>query len=576
MHQFEVLPSVVILLFAAIFIVIIFKKLKLSPVLGYLVAGAMIGDHGFKIVLYDQIHILAEYGVVFLLYAIGLELSVSRLMAMRKYVFGLGSFQVIVTAVIIAGAVAMFDENGNRSAVIIGGGLALSSTAVVLQVIDDSRRQSTQVSRISLAILLLQDFAVVPLLVIVPKLAGDNLSSLHLEIFISILKAAAALAGIFAVGRIFFRPMFGLLSNESEASSSNELFIAATLLIALASAFTTEYMGLSLALGAFTAGVLVAETEFQRKAEESIYPFKGLLLGLFFMSVGMTIDVMEIYNQLNIIISLSIGLIVVKACIIAGLCILFGFNTGVAIHAGLMLSQGGEFAFILFKLGMSEGVISESSGKLLLLIVTFSMALTPLLSIIGAKFEHMLDFDPEKVPDNIIEKGARDLRNHVIIAGFGVVGRMVAKFLEAESVNYVVVDINPESAKEGQSNGFPVFSGDISHLPTLAASGADRALAVIIAVKNPITQKKALKTLSKNFPQLAVIIRTEDLKNSNELYELGATVIVPASYETGLQLGGAVLKALGIGEFEIARLKEQFRVGNYVVANQEEDVADEF
>ncbi len=576
MEQFEVLPSVLVLLSAAVFIVIIFKKLKLSPVLGYLVAGAFIGDHGLKIVLYKQIHILGEYGVVFLLYAIGLELSFARLSAMRKYVFGLGTLQVIFTSIIIAGAITIFHDNVNGHAVIIGGGLALSSTAVVLQVIDDSRRQFAQVSRISLAILLLQDFAVVPLLVIVPKLSGNNLSSLHIEVLMSIVKAAIVLAAIFAIGRVFFRPIFRLLSSENESSSSNELFTAATLLIALASAFATEYMGLSLALGAFTAGVLVAETEFQRKAEESIYPFKGLLLGLFFMSVGMTIDVMEIYNQIGIIVSLTVSLIIAKSAIITGLCIIFGFNTGVAIHAGLMLSQGGEFAFILYNLGMSEGIIPEATGKLLLLVVTCSMAVTPLLSTLGNKIEHFFDYDPEKSPDNILEKGARDLSNHVIIAGFGSVGRMVAKFLEAESVNYVIIEINAERVKEGRSNGFPVFAGDISHISTLSACGADRAVGVIVTLENSITQKKALKKISQNYNHLSMIVRSEDMKNSNELYELGATIIVPASYETGLQLGGAVLKTLGIGEFEIARLKEQFRVGNYVIAAQDEDIADEF
>jgi len=575
MHDFDVLPSVVILLSVAIFVVIIFKKLKLSPVLGYFVAGAIIGDHGFKIVLYEQIHVLAEYGVVFLLYAIGLELSIERLKAMRKYVFGLGTLQVVLTSVIVAGAVTLFDGDGNRTAVIIGGALALSSTAVVMQVIDDNRSQSTQVGRISFAILLLQDFAVVPLLVIIPKLAGENLASLPFEILMSIGKATIALVLIFVVGRLFFRPVFGMISTDAEASS-NELFIAATLLIALAAAFGTEYMGLSLALGAFAAGVLVAETEFQRKAEESIYPFKGLLLGLFFMSVGMKIDVQEIYAQLSTILLFTLGLVTVKALIVTGLCILFRFNTGVAIHSGLMLAQGGEFAFILFKLGMDKGILAEDTGKLLLLIVTFSMALTPLLSLIGEKLEAMIDYDPEKSPTLVIERGARDLTGHVIIAGFGRVGKMVARVLQAESINYIVIDVNSENVKEEEVNGFPIFKGDISQAETLAASGAERALCVIMAMSNQVTQRKALKSISKHYPELSIIIRSQDLRHSAELYDMGATVIVPEDYETGLQLGGAVLKAVGISEYEIARIKEQFRSGNYVMAKQHEDVPDEF
>lgn len=574
MH-FGVLPSIVILLSVAIFIVIFFKKLRLSPVLGYFVAGAIIGDYGLKIVTYNQIHNLAEYGVVFLLFAIGLELSFERLKALRKYVFGLGSMQVIISAVMIAGGVTLFDGDGHKSAVIIGGGLAMSSTAVVLQVLQDSRREYTQVGRVAFAILLLQDFAVVPLLVIIPKLSGSELSSLHIDILLSILKAAIALIIIFIVGRLFFRPVFGLLSNEND-SSVNELFIAATLLVALGAAFGTEYLGLSLALGAFTAGVLVAETEFQRKAEESIYPFKGLLLGLFFMSVGMTIDIREFASQINTVIMFTVGLIFVKAAIITGLCILFRFDLGVAIHSGLMLAQGGEFAFILFKLGMNENIISESTGELLLLIVTCSMALTPLLSYIGTKLEAKLDNDPDKSPNVIIEKGVRDMNNHVIIAGFGKVGKMVARVLSAEGVNYIILDLNEDNVKEEEANGFPIFKGDISQPQTLLAAGAERAMAVIITTSNTVTQKKSLKTLSHHYPELCVILRTRDLKHSSEFYDLGATIIVPEEYETGLQLGGAVLKAIGVGEFEITRLKEQFRSGNYVMAKQDEDVPDEF
>lgn len=573
MHNLQILPSIVILLSVSVFVVILFKKLKLSPVLGYFVAGAIIGEHGLEIVRHEQISTIGEYGVVFLLYAIGLELSLTRLRAMRQYVFGLGGMQVVLTSVILAGIISLIDDNGSRTAVLVGGGLALSSTAVVLQILDDSKSSSTQVGRISFAILLLQDFAVVPLLVVTPKLAGSNLSSIPYAIALSIGKAAIALIVIFIVGRMFFRPIFRLISSDSE-SSNNELFIAMTLLIALASAFGTDFAGLSLELGAFTAGVLVAETEYQRKAEESIYPFKGLLLGLFFMSVGMTIDIKEIYANINSILIFTFGLVSIKALIVTALCTLFRFNTGVSIHSGLMLAQGGEFAFILFKLGMREGIIPDDLGNLLLLVVTCSMALTPLLALLGSKLELMLSYDKESSPQDILEKGTRDMNNHVIIAGFGRVGKMVARILDAENINYIIIDINSDNVKEEEVNGFPIFKGDISNYSTLLAAGADRALGVILAISNKVTQKKALKNISKNFPQLCSIVRSPDLRDANELYELGATIIVPEDYETGLQLGGAILKAIGVNEHEITRTKEQFRAGNYILAKQYEDVVD--
>jgi CPA2 family monovalent cation:H+ antiporter-2 len=328
----------------------------------------------------------------------------------------------------------------------IGGGLALSSTALVMQIIGESRSQSTQLGRISLAILLLQDLAVVPLLVIVPLLSGNGETSLISALGIALLKAVIALLAIFVAGRLFLRPLFGLISSEN--GDTSELPISMTLLVVLSAAWATEYFGLSLALGAFVAGVLVAETEFRLQAEESIYPFKSLLLGLFFMTVGMNIDVQEIYAEISTILTCSVALILVKTLIITALCILFGFNKGVALNAGLLLSQGGEFAFILFGLGKETGILEKNVANILLLVVTFTMALTPLIVMLGKKLAERLDKRVSKTPIQIIELGARDLTNHIIIAGFGSVGKMVASVLEAEGVNYIAIDVNDEIVKQ--------------------------------------------------------------------------------------------------------------------------------
>lgn len=565
----HILISVITLIAAAVFVVAIFKRIKLSPVLGYLVAGTVIGDHGLKIVTFEQTGLLGEFGVVFLLFAIGLELSFERLKAMRKYVFGLGSLQISITAIIISAAVVLINGD-NSAAIIIGGGLALSSTAIVIQVIEENRAQATQVGRISLAILLMQDFIVVPLLVIVPLLAGKNESSLTMALGTAFGKAIIALFGIFVAGRLLLRPLFGLIS--SDGGDSSELPISLTLLIVLSAAWGTEYFGLSLALGAFVAGVLVAETDFRIQAEESIYPFKSLLLGLFFMTVGMKIDVVEMYAQISHIITFSIALIIVKALIITALCILFGFNKGVAFHSGLLLSQGGEFAFILFGLGRDHGVLQPNTANILLLVVTSTMALTPLLTVVGQKIAEILEERLDKTPLQLIELGAHDLTNHVIIAGFGKVGKMVANVLEAEGINYVALDVNDELVKSERNNGFPIFKGDISQIDTLKATGVERAITIILAMNNEITIKKSLKTISLNFPDLNIIVRLKNLKKSTEFYEAGASTIIPEEYETGLQLGGAVLKSVGISEYEINRIKEQFRAGNYVIAKREDNL----
>jgi len=566
--QSQILVVVIMLIAAAVFVVAIFKKLKLSPVLGYLVAGAIIGDHGMKIVTYDQTTLLGEFGVVFLLFAIGLELSIERLKAMRKYVFGLGSLQVLITVLIIAGAIVLVTGN-NNSAIIIAGGLALSSTAIVMQVINETKSQSMQVGRVALAILLLQDFVVVPLLVIVPILGGNGEKSLVIVLGYSLLKAVVALGVIFVAGRLLLRPLFSFISSDT-GNESSELPIAVTLLVVLSASWGTEHFGLSLALGAFVSGVLVAETDFRIKAEESIYPFKSLLLGLFFMSVGMKIDVMEIYSQITIIIASCVALILLKAIIISGLCILFGFNKGVAIHAGLLLSQGGEFSFILFNLGKEYGVLEENVANILLLVVTCSMALTPLLAMIGQKFAEKIEKGLGRTPAQIIEYGARDLANHVIIAGFGKVGKMVAKVLEAEGINYIALDVNGEVVTEEIANGLPVFVGDASQMVNLQAVGADRALTVVVTMNNTVTIRKTAKVIRANFVDLDVVVRLKDLKNCTEFYDIGVTTIIPQDYEIGLQLGGAVLKSVGISEYEINRIKAQFRAGNYVVVKQDD------
>ncbi|MCZ6909204.1 MAG: monovalent cation:proton antiporter-2 (CPA2) family protein, partial [Rickettsia endosymbiont of Ixodes persulcatus] len=563
----HILINVIILLGTAVFIVAILRRFRLSPVLGYLIAGAAIGDHGLKIVTYDQTKLLGELGVVFLLFAIGLELSFERLKAMRRYVFGLGSLQVLTTAIVIAGAMVLIDGNSS-AAIITGGGLALSSTALVMQVIEENRSQSTQIGRISLAILLLQDLAVVPLLVIVPLLAGNNKASLAAALGIALLKAVMALLTIFIVGRVLLRPVFSFISSES--NNASELPISMTLLIVLSAAWATETFGLSLALGAFVAGVLVAETEFRLQAEESIYPFKSLFLGLFFMTVGMNIDALEMYEKISHIFTLSIALIGIKTLIITALCILFGFNKGVAFYSGLLLSQGGEFGFILFSLGKDSGILEESTANILLLLVTFTMALTPLLAALGKKIAEKVDKGFSKTPTQMIELGARDLTNHIIIAGLGNTGKMVARVLEAEGVSYVILDLDDDRVKEELSNGLPVFKGDVSQADTLKALGTERAFAIILTMNNQVTIKKSLKTISGNYQDIPVVVKLKNLKNAREFYDLGATTIIPESYETGLQIGGTVLKHIGISEQEINRIKVQFRLGNYIIAKKED------
>ncbi|MFV1011334.1 cation:proton antiporter [Wolbachia endosymbiont of Nasonia vitripennis] len=554
-HLFDI----IILLSAAVFIVIAFWKMNISPVLGYFVAGALIGSHGFNLIhSVEVMDNFAEFGVVFLLFIIGLELTFERLIAMRRHVFGFGSLQVIVTMIAIWCIALAFGVNTNMAAV-IGGGLALSSTAIVLQVLQEKGSQASQVGRLSIAVLLMQDFAVVPLIVLVPLLTGNSEHSLISSLAGSLVQAAIALVLIFVTGRLLLRPLFSVIAKME----SNEIFISTTLLIILGSAFITEQFHLSMALGAFVAGLLVAETEHRNSVEHAVLPFKDLFLGLFFMTVGMSIDIDLLLNKLPLVTLLSIILIVLKTSIIYTLCRFFGFRSAPAIQAGLLLAQGGEFAFILFRLADELDVLSSEIAQVLMMVTTVTMAFTPLLSGIGDWIANSFSTEKIILDDEAIETDTQDLYNHVIVAGFGRVGYMVTKMLTAEHLSYVVVDIQSKIVKEGKNDSFPIYLGDATRYEILKSVGIERAQALVVSIKNEVTIKKIVSLVAANFPHVNIIIRLPDLNNVEVYKDLGASKIIPETSEIGLQLGGAALSLSGISESGVTSLKGKFRKGNY-------------
>lgn len=554
-HLFDI----IILLSAAVFIVIAFWKMNISPVLGYFVAGAVIGSHGFNLIhSAEAMDNLAEFGVVFLLFIIGLELTFERLIAMRIHVFGFGSLQVIVTMVAIWCIALAFGVNTNI-ATVIGGGLALSSTAIVLQVLQEKGSQASQVGRLSIAVLLMQDFAVVPLIVLVPLLTGNSEHSLISSLAGSLMQAAIALVLIFITGRLLLRPLFSVIAKME----SNEIFISTTLLIVLGAAFITEQFHLSLALGAFVAGLLVAETEYRHSVEHAVLPFKDLFLGLFFMTVGMSINTELLLNKLPLITLLSIILIVLKTSIIYILCRFFGFKSAPAIQAGLLLSQGGEFAFILFRLADELNVLPSEIAQVLMMVTTVTMAFTPLLSGLGDWIANSFSTEKTILDDEAVETDTQDLYNHVIVAGFGRVGYMVTKMLTAEHLSYVVVDIQSKIVKEGKSDSFPIYLGDVTRCEILKSVGIERAQALVISIKNEVTIKKVVSLVAANFPHVNIVIRLPDLSNVEVYRDLGASKIIPETSEIGLQLGGAALSLSGISESGVTSLKSRFRKGNY-------------
>jgi monovalent cation:H+ antiporter-2, CPA2 family len=558
MHASQDLHDVLIILAAAVLVVPIFQRLRSSPVLGYLVAGMLIGPSALSIVSdVSGVVILANFGVVFLLFTIGLELSIERLKAIRSHVFGLGTLQVVLTSCLFWLGARWLDQPKD-TAVILAGGLALSSTAIVLQILVERRELPTRHGRVSFAILLLQDLAVVPLLTLVPLLAAHD-TRLAGALGLAALKAVGALIVILVVGRLILRPALRVVAS----AKSPELFTGVTLLVVLGVSYVTESAGLSMALGAFLAGLLIAETEYRHQVEGDIEPFRGILLALFFMTIGMSIDLGLIIGNAATVIMLVVALVAVKAIVMTVLCRAFGFPMAVSTHVGLSLGQGGEFAFVLFSLAMALGVMPIETGQTMLAVVALSMALTPFLMSAGRRLAVVLT--PKLVPAELrrTEQDARDFKGHVIIAGFGRVGQTIARLLEAQRLPYMAFDLEPSRIAEGRARGLPIYYGDASRIEVLKAAGIHRARAAVVTLDQPLAAERAVSSIRRLCPLLDIHARARDHEHQLHLQEAGATHVVPEMMEGSLQLGGTLLKSLGRSPEEVTNVLEEFRGSAY-------------
>lgn len=552
------LHDVLIILAAAVLVVPIFQRLRSSPVLGYLVAGTLIGPAGLGIVSdISGVTVLANFGVVFLLFTIGLELSIERLKAIRSHVFGLGTLQVVLTAALFWLGARWLDQP-REAAVILAGGLALSSTAIVLQILVERGELPTRHGRVSFAILLLQDLAVVPLLTLVPLLASHD-TRLAGVLGLAAVKAVAALAVILIVGRLVLRPGLRIVAS----AKSPELFTGVTLLVVLGVSYVTEMAGLSMALGAFLAGLLIAETEYRHQVEGDIEPFRGILLALFFMTIGMSIDLSLITEHAFTVLMLVTALVAGKALVMTALCRAFGFPMSVATHVGLSLGQGGEFAFVLFSLAMALGILPMETGQMMLAVVALSMALTPFLMTAGRRLAVVLTPKIELAELRRTEQDARDFKGHVIIAGFGRVGQTVARLLEAQRLPYMAFDLEPSRIAEGRARGLPIYYGDASRVEVLKAAGIGRARAAVVTLDQPLAAERAVAAIRRLCPMLDIHARARDHEHQIHLQEAGATHVVPEMMEGSLHLAGTLLKSLGRSQEEVAGVMDEFRDAAY-------------
>ena len=552
MTETHYLTDILILLAAAIVMVPIFQRLGLGSVLGYLAAGTLVGPWGFAIInRVDEIQHIAEFGVVFLLFIIGIELRPARLWAMRRQVFGLGTAQVMVTGLAIAGLALLFDQS-LKVAVIIGFGLALSSTAFGLQILTERGEMGTKHGQSAFAVLLFQDLAVVPLLALVSLLATES-TTLVEGLEYAVLDAVLAIGLVILAGRFLLSPALRLVVKSRTA----ELFTATAVFAVLGTAWLMEEVGLSLAMGAFLAGLMIAESQYRHQVIADIQPFRGILLGLFFMGVGMSIDFGLLGREGLLITGLVIGLLLVKSSITWVLCHLMKIGEPNATRVALLLSQSGEFGFVLFGLAAATGILPQDLFQLLILVVALTMITTPLAPKLSEYFSKRLPKEEglHDVTTGHIKAGD----SHVIIAGFGRVGRRVARILQAGEVPYLAIESDADRVLEGRNNGVPVFYGDASQVDVLQAAGARRAGVIVCTLDQPVPAVRMVNILRQQYPNIAIHARGHDRQHCEELLAAGATVAISETLEASLHIVEGVLDRMGVTGEKATVLIETFR-----------------
>jgi CPA2 family monovalent cation:H+ antiporter-2 len=546
----EPYKDAVLFLVTAGVVVPVFHRLRVSPVLGFLAAGVALGPHAlgrltashpwlslFTIDDVKRIAHFAEFGVVFLLFMIGLELSWERLVTMRRLVFGLGALQVTVSTFFIGAGVWLLGESP-ASASVLGAVLALSSTAIVLPVLAERKRLNSAAGRASFAVLLFQDLAVAPLLVMVSILGTREGAGIGVGLLQAFLPAAVVLLVIVVLGRLILRPLFGYVA----ATRSTEVFVAACLLVVVAAGFATAASGMSMALGAFVAGILLAETEFRREVESTIEPFKGLLLGLFFVTVGASLNIGRLLDSAAVVLGLAAALIVGKAAVMLVLGRLYGLSAAASRESALVLGPCGEFSFVVVAAAVAENIVPSETGSLVLVTVTVTMLAIPLLASLAERAAHRVETagapDLEPPPDDHLAR--------VLIVGYGRVGKLVGEMLTVHNVPYLAVDSDPRLVARERDQGQKTYFGDASRPEFLRRSGIAQARALVATMDDPAAVERVVAAAHAERPDLTIVARARDADHATRLYGLGATDAVPETIEASLQLSEALLVEIGL------------------------------
>ena len=559
--MFDTLPLILVLLISSVLAVALFKRLLLPAMLAYFLVGMVLGPYTFGLLPDTEAsREFAEFGIVFLMFSIGLEFSLPQLYAMRKKVLGLGGAQVFLTLAVVM-TVAKLAGLDWSAAFVIGSALAMSSTAIVSKILAERVDLNSRHGRLSIGVLLFQDIAVVPVLVLIPALglAGANLTDV---LGMALLKAAGMLLFLFTIGKWLINPWFNVVAGQR----SRELFVMNVLMVTLLLAFATKSAGLSYALGAFIAGMLISETKFRYQVESDIAPFRDILLGLFFISVGMLLNLQQIVANLGVVLLILMAFVLLKAAIVSLVIRLMQYEAGVAIRTGLILAQAGEFSFVILALGVEQHLVSGPALQLVLAAALLSMVLAPFMIQFNGRITRKLVSSYSRNSGQIvqdIDDGSKHLHNHVIICGYGRSGQYLGRFLQEESIPFVALDIDPSRVLEAAAAGENVMFGDAARRVVLEAAGAARAKALIISYADNRAAMKILHIVQEKYPQLPVIVRTVDDSNMEALREAGATEVVPEILEGSLMLASHALMLLGVPLHRVVKRIRLFREARY-------------
>jgi len=563
MHTAPDLIYLLVLLVAIVVAVSVFQRLGLGIVLGYLAAGIAVGPWGIGFIHdLDMMQTLGEFGVIFLLFMIGIEMKPSRLWLMRDVVFGLGATQVFVMGALMTGLAFMVGLSF-QIAFIVGFAFSLSSTAMGLQTLSEQGELHSRFGRTAFSILLFEDLAAIPLLSLVALFAAKQVG-VEGEAGLTALKMVGVLVGVIIGGRYLLRPLLRFVAK----SKSSEAFSAVTVLLILFTAWIMTFAGLPMALGAFLAGVLMSESEYRHQIQVDMLPFKSFLLGFFFMTVGMMIDFSLLWDYTTVVLAIVCGLIVFKIIFIWGLCRLTFLSHRDALKVGLLLSQGGEFAFIIFQMASGYGLMAPELANIFILSVALSMFFSPFIFRLGSLIklhDGRLAFDSprEKALSALTAETTLPSTPHILIAGFGRVGQTIARMLTEQGVSYTALDMEPDRVAEGRKAGFSVYYGDSSRLDVLKAIGAERAQFAVLTLDRTSVIEKTVQILRAHFPSLHIYARARNQMESHVLQAKGATMAIPETIESSLQLGRVVLSALHVPSKDIDALIRGLRHDDY-------------